>query len=101
MAHTCHATACRQRVPASMWGCRRHWFMLPKPLRDRVWTHYRPGQERDKSPSRAYLLAAREAVTFVATKDGVVADTRLYDAFLERLVVPKEATVPLPGENKP
>jgi hypothetical protein len=41
-----------------MWGCKRHWFTLPKPLRDRIWATYRPGQEITKTPSLAYLDAA-------------------------------------------
>jgi len=66
-----------------MWGCKRHWFMVPKPIRDRIWRHYRPGQERDWKPSRAYLEAAKEAVVAVAQREGKAPDTRVYDAFLE------------------
>jgi hypothetical protein len=40
-----------------MWGCKTHWFMLPKRLRDRIWATYRPGQEITKTPSTAYLEA--------------------------------------------
>lgn len=29
MAHTCHATNCTTPVPPTMWGCRKHWFMVP------------------------------------------------------------------------
>jgi hypothetical protein len=25
-----------------MFMCKRHWFMVPKTLRDEVWLHYRP-----------------------------------------------------------
>lgn len=42
-----------------MWGCKQHWFMLPKFLRDRVWATYRQGQEITKTPSTAYLVAAQ------------------------------------------
>jgi hypothetical protein len=66
-----------------MWGCKRHWFMVPKAIRDRIWATYRPGQCDDKNPSRAYLLAAREAVVAVAEKEGREPDTLLYDRFLE------------------
>lgn len=84
MAHDCHATGCSAIVPPAMFACKRHWFMVPKPLRDRVWATYRPGQEDDKRPSRAYLLAAKDAVIAIAEREGVTPDTRLYDAFLER-----------------
>lgn len=70
MSHTCHAEGCTVEVPPSMWGCRRHWFMVPKPLRDRVWATYRPGQEIDKRPSDEYREAAFAAVEAVARKEG-------------------------------
>ena len=38
-----------------MWGCKMHWFTLPKFLRDRVWATYIPGQEIRKDPSEEYL----------------------------------------------
>ncbi len=82
MPHTCHATACEKRVPPSMWGCKRHWFMVPKPIRDRVWRYYRAGQESDWHPRREYLEAARDAVIAVARKEGVDPDTSVYDTFL-------------------
>ena len=48
-----------------MWGCKPHWFALPKPLRDRIWTAYKPGQEITKTPSPAYLAAARDVETWI------------------------------------
>lgn len=82
MSHTCHATGCDARVPPAMWGCRRHWYMVPKPIRDRIWATYRVGQCDDKNPSDAYCIAARDAVIAVATKEGITPDTKLYDFFL-------------------
>ncbi|MGH8572085.1 MAG: hypothetical protein ACREX8_05860, partial [Gammaproteobacteria bacterium] len=49
--HTCHWPGCGKPVPPAMWGCREHWFRLPKLLRDEIWATYRPGQEIDKEPS--------------------------------------------------
>lgn len=49
-----------------MWGCREHWFKLPKHLRDDIWRSYRAGQENDLNPSRAYLAAARAAQAWIA-----------------------------------
>lgn len=57
--HTCHWPGCEASVPPSMWGCRPHWFKLPKFLRDAVWRHYRPGQEITKTPSGRYVAVAR------------------------------------------
>jgi len=44
--------------------------MVPKPLQEEVWKHYRRGQEVDKDPSREYLVAARNAINAVAEKEG-------------------------------
>ena len=64
--HTCHARGCKAAVPPRMLMCRRHWYMVPRELRARVWATYRPGQEISKTPSAAYLAAALEAVNAVA-----------------------------------
>jgi hypothetical protein len=58
VAHACHWPGCRREVPPAMWGCKSHWFMLPKYLRDAIWRTYVPGQEITKTPSREYLDAA-------------------------------------------
>jgi hypothetical protein len=58
VVHTCHWPGCPAKVPPAMWGCRKHWFTLPKMLRDRIWANYRPGQEIDKRPSETYLEVA-------------------------------------------
>ena len=42
-----------------MWGCREHWFKLPKRLRDEIWRTYVPGQEITKTPSVEYIMAAQ------------------------------------------
>lgn len=57
-AHTCHWPGCTTPVPPKMWGCKRHWFKLPKYLRDKVWATYRPGQEKDRDVSQEYLDVA-------------------------------------------
>jgi len=60
MDHFCHWPGCIQRVHPRLWGCRAHWFKLPRKLRSRIWATYVPGQEETKTPSKAYLLAAKE-----------------------------------------
>lgn len=64
--HACHWPGCEHQVPPAMWGCRTHWFMLPKHLRDRIWRSYRPGQENDLHPSREYVDAARAVQEWIA-----------------------------------
>lgn len=63
--HTCHWPGCGKQVPPAMWGCRSHWFALPKHLRDAIWRTYSPGQEESGSVSEAYFDAAREAQTWI------------------------------------
>lgn len=64
-AHHCHWPGCTGQVPPALWGCRRHWYMLPKWLRDKVWQAYRPGQEIDMRPSREYLAVADEVEAWI------------------------------------
>lgn len=63
--HECHWPGCGKQVPPAMWGCRPHWFALPKELRDKIWNAYRPGQEKDMHPSKAYLDAANEVQQWI------------------------------------
>lgn len=42
-----------------MWGCKPHWFRLPKFLRDAIWLWYVPGQEFKKNPTKQYVEVAR------------------------------------------
>lgn len=64
--HTCHWPGCDREVRPAMWGCSPHWFAIPKPLRDGIWRTYRPGQEITKTPSDAYLAAARAVQEWIA-----------------------------------
>ncbi len=77
--HTCHATGCSKHVPPEMFACRRHWFMLPKKLRDRIWRTYRTGQCDDWEITHEYAEAARAAVVYLAERDGVEPDVGVYD----------------------
>lgn len=63
--HQCHWPGCTQQVPPAMWGCKAHWFRLPKRLRDRIWSTYVPGQEKTLTPSAAYLDVADEVQQWV------------------------------------
>lgn len=49
-----------------MWGCKTHWFTLPKHLRDKIWRTYRPGQEKTMTPSPAYVEAAQQVQAWIA-----------------------------------
>lgn len=66
--HECHWPGCKRQVPPAMWGCRPHWFALPKFLRALVWDTYKPGQEIRMDPSPAYLDAANKVQRWIADK---------------------------------
>lgn len=66
--HECHWPGCNKQVPPAMWGCAKHWFMLPKVLRNKILATYRPGQERDLAPSESYVAAAQEAQIWIRNK---------------------------------
>jgi hypothetical protein len=70
MVHTCHAVGCEKPVPPKMLMCKRHWYMVPSSLRERVWATYRPGQEVRKDPSPEYMEAHKAAVRAVAEQEG-------------------------------
>jgi len=63
--HTCHWPGCEKQVPPAMWGCKAHWYALPKPLRDEIWRHFRPGQEKTSTPSAEYVAAARKVQNWI------------------------------------
>lgn len=65
--HHCHWPGCHKQVPPAMWGCREHWFRLPKHLRDKIWATYRPGQENDASPSSLYVRVAIRVQEWIKT----------------------------------
>jgi hypothetical protein len=52
-----------------MWGCKPHWFALPKRLRDMIWDTYVPGQEITKTPSDVYINAAQQVQTWIKAKE--------------------------------
>ena len=63
--HTCHWPGCERAVPPKMWGCQRHWYMLPKALRSKILAAYVPGQEITETPSAEYVEVAREVQRWI------------------------------------
>ena len=66
MTHHCHWPGCQIEVPPRMWGCRAHWYSLPKRLRDGIWATYIPGQEITKTPTTEYIDAAKAVQAWIA-----------------------------------
>lgn len=65
MAHYCHWPGCTVEVPPKLWGCKKHWFALPKRLRDKIWANYSPGQEITKDPSDEYMEVFKEVQRWI------------------------------------
>ena len=80
--HTCHALFCEVNVPQRMHMCLTHWRMVPSDKQRRLWATYRRGQERDMSPSAAYLRAAAACVRAVAEKEGHAEDDIAHECSL-------------------
>lgn len=64
--HHCHWPGCVVQVPPAMWGCRYHWFRIPRHLRNNIWHAYRPGQEDDMQVSSVYEAAAKAVQDWIA-----------------------------------
>lgn len=58
MDHHCHWPGCEKKISPAMWGCPRHWYLIPANLRRRIWATFMPGQELSKTPSLDYIKAA-------------------------------------------
>ncbi len=65
LKHACHWPGCEKEVPPALWGCKPHWFRLPRELRNRVWATFIPGQEITKTPSEAYMAVAAEVQMWI------------------------------------
>ncbi len=70
--HKCHAMRCGAPCPPKHLFCARHWKLTPQPLKERICAAYRPGQEKDKKPSKEWLKAALEARWAVARAEVLV-----------------------------
>jgi hypothetical protein len=58
----CPWPGCLLQIPLPLHSCERHWNMLPKMLRDRIWAAYEVGQELEPGlVSLEYRRAENEA----------------------------------------
>ena len=69
----CAALECQATVPSRILMCRRHWSLVPVLIRNRVWAHYRKGQEHGgaPTPSAEYFAAVRDAIRAVDAAKGL------------------------------
>lgn len=61
--HRCHVRGCDVEVRKELLCCSFHWGLVPWNLRREVLRNYRPGQCDDKSPSDAWIRAAKAALS--------------------------------------
>lgn len=54
--HECPYPGCQQRVPFEQLACRRHWYMVPKPLRDALWRAWRSDDMAEHSRVREEIV---------------------------------------------
>lgn len=60
--HECPATGCTREVREDMLFCRGHWYMVPVPLRNAVWSAW---QHRAGAGTAAHAAAIRAAIRAV------------------------------------
>lgn len=63
MSKRCEVDNCTQQVPTDMLMCRRHWFLVPKDIRDRVWAGYHRGMDEE------YEVAVAAAIDAVRERE--------------------------------
>jgi len=61
--HCCAWPGCTRAVPVRLWGCKEHWYMLPRELRERILAAHRPGQTA-ATWSAEYRAAVSDAARF-------------------------------------
>lgn len=61
--HQCPGPDCTRIVSAAMLACRRHWYQVPRPLRDRVWVAWNDGAGAGSKEHAEAMRAAIETMT--------------------------------------
>lgn len=61
----CRIDGCSTTHSRDLFCCRRHWYALPKHMRDAIWTAYR----RQGAFSNEYMQAAENAEAFLEDRD--------------------------------
>lgn len=57
----CPVPSCRMLIDPSRLMCSHHWYLVPKPLRDRVWATWRSGDAAESHEHRDAVLLAVSA----------------------------------------
>ncbi len=60
--HPCPGPGCGAQVARDQLACKHHWYMIPKPLRDAVWSAWQHGKG---AGSPAHLSAVATAINWL------------------------------------
>lgn len=56
--HRCPAPPCQRQIDEDYLACRRHWHMVPRPVRRAVWIAWDQGNGRGTAAHSAAIAAA-------------------------------------------
>ena len=59
----CRVNGCAREHRADQLCCARHWFQLPKAVRDRIWDLFRNGPEDEHREAAFAALASLESAS--------------------------------------
>lgn len=62
--HDCPAPGCDKRVPFHILACKTHWYMIPKPVRDKLWREY-----DENFGETSYFKARAECLSVLGVED--------------------------------
>jgi hypothetical protein len=60
----CPVPGCGEEIDQTRLMCRRHWYLVPRPLRDETWRTWRSGRAAASPEHRQAVLAAIVACQF-------------------------------------
>lgn len=69
--HRCAAEGCEMHVALHLLMCRRHWLLVPRPLREAVWATYQrhQGLPGGPEPTPVYRRNVTAAIKAVAQRE--------------------------------
>ena len=66
--HKCAARSCDKQISLNLLFCGRHWMMIPRRIRERIWIEYHTGIKKDTHPTPEYESLVDDAVRAVDGK---------------------------------
>lgn len=60
--HYCKAPGCKQKVDNCFLMCHKHWYMVPREIRNEIWRTYQPMSWGDLDLFERYVRATEQAI---------------------------------------